>query len=166
MLISVLTTSSKSDSPDRPSSAAPPDIWLVDRPGLEEGEEVDSQVVAGSQWNQREKKDKKNHSLLPGSNLNGLSTEQVPVSAYVGSSKNLKDLKEEPEDFPERQSRRQRVVGLPREDLERRDRSPGEQLCGRVTRVARWRGYLLDVPRRFRDGSVLKRSRVGGRCAR
>ena len=26
----------------------------------------------------------------------GLSTEQFPVSAYVGSSKNLKDLKEHP----------------------------------------------------------------------
>ena len=26
----------------------------------------------------------------------GLSTEQFPVSAYVGSSKNLKDLKDDP----------------------------------------------------------------------
>ena len=35
----------------------------------------------------------------PKGRKHGLSTEQVPVSAYVGSSKNLKDLKEKGEVF-------------------------------------------------------------------
>ena len=40
--------------------------------------------------------------LMRSERKHGLSTEQFPVSAYVGSSKNLKDLKVEPENGPVR----------------------------------------------------------------
>ena len=51
--------------------------------------------------------------------------------------------------LPERQSRRQRVVRQPLEDLGHRDRSPGEQICGSAWRVARWRGYFRAFPAGF-----------------
>ena len=78
MVLATTSPASNSGSQSTEFRCIPKDICPIQSSGAEQW--LQRRPEAGSSWPSSEKK-------------HGLSSEQFPVSAYVGSSKNLKGLK-------------------------------------------------------------------------